>query len=47
MLYNAENIALQILHTFLLRAEICTTFEPKVLDSLSCCSDGFRSFCLD
>ena len=32
MLKNSENIALQnlsILYTFLLRAEICTTFKPK------------------
>ena len=34
MLYNAEDIAQQIsriLYTFVLRAEICTTFEPKVV----------------
>ena len=34
MLQNAENIALQIsqiLYTFVLRAEVCTTFEPKVV----------------
>ena len=34
MLYNVENIALQIsqiLYIFVLRAEICTTFEPKVV----------------
>ncbi len=33
MLQNAENIAVQIsriLYTFVLRAEICTTFERKV-----------------
>ena len=33
MLSNAEDIALQIsriLYTFVLRTEICTTFEPKV-----------------
>jgi hypothetical protein len=33
MLYNAENIALQnsqILYTFVLRAEITTTFRPKL-----------------
>ena len=32
MLKNAENIALQnlqIFYTFLLQAEICTTFKPK------------------
>ena len=32
MLKNSENIVLQnlpILYTFLLRAEICTTFTPK------------------
>ena len=34
MLQNAENIALQssqILHTFVLRAEIATTFGPKMV----------------
>ncbi len=34
MLYNAENIALQIsqiLYTFVLRPEICATFELKVV----------------
>jgi hypothetical protein len=34
MLQNAENIALQssqILHTFVLRAEIATTFVPKMV----------------
>ena len=36
MLENEENIALQIsqiLYTFALRAEICTTFEPKVVQT--------------
>ncbi len=35
-LINEENIALQISHilyTFVLRAEICTTFEPKVVQT--------------
>ncbi len=34
MVYNAEDIALQIsriLYTFVLRTEISTTFEPKVV----------------
>ena len=34
MLYNAENVALrssQILYTFVLRAEIATTFGPKMV----------------
>jgi hypothetical protein len=48
MLYNAENIALQnlqILYTFVLRAEIATTFGRKWY-ALSSCSDLFASPCL-
>ena len=55
MLKNAENIAMQnllILYTFLLRAEIRTTFTPKVVQiflffSLFSCSGGFCFSCFN
>ena len=50
MLKNAENIALQnlpFLYTFLLQAEICTTFTPTVVQISACNTKVYKigKFC--
>ena len=50
MLKNSENIALQnlpILYTFLLRAQICTTLKPKVVQISTCNTKVYKigKFC--